>query len=97
VAFSACRDHIGDVVCNHSLSQFFKSQSVTAESLFFNQVIPCPEPLKEDYDSDFDGDIDADGPNIIVSRDGTFYPSLNLPLRRIQKDTLLKKNYFLCV
>ena len=36
------------------------------------QVIPCPEPLKEEFDSIYDGDLesDSDGPNLIASRDG---------------------------
>ena len=34
------------------------------------QVIPCPEDLKDDYDSDLGDEVDTDGPNVVTSRDG---------------------------
>lgn len=33
-------------------------------------VIPCPENLKDDFDSDLGDEVDTDGPNVVTSRDG---------------------------
>jgi hypothetical protein len=41
------------------------------------QVIPCPEDLKDDYDSVLGDEVETDGPNVVTSRDGNMAINFN--------------------